>query len=246
MRGLGGVAAAVWLAAALSVAAEPLSIAGDEPVRDEARLLLFAVSDLWRHGGFVHGGGVWSPAGLDREGFALKFVAGGGEYRYRSGALGNREVTGRMLATALMPGWRFRPDGLIVTVFAGLDYQDHRLSPDDPTAGLRGSYFGARAAVEVWYEPTPATMIAVDASVSTIGPSYSGRAAFGSKVLDRFYVGPEVQGFAVDGNYRQFRAGLHVTGLRLGWSEWLASVGWATDIDQRDSLYGRLGVIVRR
>ena len=91
-----------------------------------------------------------------------------------------------------------------------------------------------------------ATMVAADASVSSIGPSYSGRAAFGWKVLDRFYVGPEVQGFAVDGNYRQFRAGVHVTALRLGWSEWFASAGWATDSDSRDSLYGRLGLIVRR
>jgi hypothetical protein len=246
MRGVGGVAAATVLAAVLGAAAEPLPIVGEQTGDRGIRFLFFAESDLWRHGGFLHGGVVWSPAGLDLDGFALKVMTGGGQYRYLSGALGNAEVTGRMIAAAILPGWRFRRDRLIVTAFVGLDYQDHRLSPDDPSAGLRGSYLGARAAVEAWYEPTPATMFAADASLSTIGPSYSARAAFGWKLFERIYVGPEVKAFAVDRNYRQFRAGMHVTAVKVGWSEWSAGVGWATDSDHRNSVYGRLGVIARR
>jgi hypothetical protein len=246
MRGVGGVAAAAVLAAVLGVAVEPGPAVGEQAGDDGARFLLFAVSDLWRQGGFLHGGAVWSPAGIDRDGFALKVMTGGGEYRYRSGALGNAEVTGRVIAATILPGWRFRRDSLIVTVFAGLDYQDHRLSPDDPSAGLRGSYFGARTTIEAWYEPTTATMIAADATVSTIGPSYSARAAFGWKLFERFYVGPEVKGFAVDSNYRQFRAGMHVTAIKVGWSEWSAGAGWTIDSDSRDGFYGSLGVIVRR
>lgn len=246
MRGVGGVAAATVLAAVLGVAAEPAPVVGEQAGDEGARFLFFAVSDLWRQGGFLHGGVIWSPAGLDRDGFALKVMTGGGEYRYQSGALGNAQVTGRMIAATILPGWRFRRDSLIVTVFVGLDYQDHRLSPNDPSAGLRGSYLGARTAIEAWYEPTPATMIAADASLSTIGPSYSARAAFGWKVLERFYIGPEIKGFAVDSNYRQFRAGMHVTGIKFGWSEWSAGIGWAIDSDQRNSVYGRLGVIARR
>jgi hypothetical protein len=30
---------------------------------------LFAGTDLWRDGAFVHGGLLWSPAGLDADGF---------------------------------------------------------------------------------------------------------------------------------------------------------------------------------
>jgi hypothetical protein len=35
-----------------------------------------------------------------------------------------------------------------------------------------------------------------------------------------FYVGPEVQGFAFDDNYRQFRAGLHLTAFKTESFEW--------------------------
>ena len=89
------------------------------------------------------------------KGSVLKLMFGGGVYRYTSGALGNVDVRGRQLAAAILPGWRFIRDGFIVTVFAGLDFQNHRLSPDDPTAGLRGSYVGLRTGFELWYEPTP-------------------------------------------------------------------------------------------
>lgn len=210
------------------------------------RYLLFSNSDLWRNGGFTYGGVLWSPGGLDRNGLVAKLIFGGGYYRYVSGALGNTEVTGRQLSAAILPGWRFVRDKLFVTVFAGPEFQDHSLSPDDPTARLRGQYFGARAAFELWYEPTPLTMIAADGSISTIGLSYSARFAGGWKFFNMFYAGPELQAFTTDGNYQQYRAGVHVTGLRIGDYEWSAGVGWARDSDERSSLYGKLGMFVRR
>jgi len=222
-------------------------MAGSEQTgREPARFLLFADADLWRHGGFTHGGVLWSPSGLDREGFALKLMFGGGVYRYRSGALGNAEIDGRQLAAAVLPGWRFIRNRLFVTAFAGLDLQSHRLSPDDPSAGLRGNYAGLRTGFDLWYEPSATTMVTADASVSTVGPSYSARLATGWRMFGRYYVGPELQAFAADNNYRQFRAGLHVTGLRIGEFEWSAGVGWARDSDQRSSAYGKLGVFTRR
>jgi hypothetical protein len=246
MRCVGGVAAALVVAAAISVAERP-ALAGAEPAsHDAARLLLFASTDLWRHGGFVHGGVLWSPAGLDREGYVLKLLFGGGAYRYVSGALGNVDVEGRHWSLAVLPGWRFVRNGLFATVFVGFDFQNHRLSPDDPSAGLRGSYAGVRTGFELWYEPTPSSMLAADASVSSVGPSYSARLAAGWRLHERFYLGPEVQGFAADDNYRQIRAGIHVTGLRVAPLEWSAGLGWANDSDNRGSLYGRLGVLTRQ
>jgi hypothetical protein len=244
MRCVSGVAAAV-LAAVFS-AAQCSTLAGATAAADEPRFLLFASTDLWRHGGFAHGGLLVAPNGLDREGFVFKVMFGGGAYRYISGALGNIDVTGRQLAAAALPGWRFVGRDFIATVFAGLDYQDHRLTPDDPSAGLRGSAFGLRTAIELWYQPSPHTMVAADASVSTVGPSYSARIAAGWRVFERYYLGPEVQGFAADGNYQQVRVGVHVTGFKFEPFEWSAGLGWANDSDDRSSLYGKLGVISRR
>jgi hypothetical protein len=196
----------------------------DQPVReqappqqasqDQARFLLFANTDLWRQGGFGQGGMLWAPTGLNRSGPVLKLMFGGGVYHYRSGALGNADVRGQQLAGAILPGWRFVLNQVTATVFLGVDFQQHRLTPDDLSAGLRGDYVGARMGFELGYQPSAATMVAADVSWSTVGPSYNARIAAGLRVLDTFYLGPEIQAFGADSNYRQFRAGLHVTGLR--------------------------------
>jgi len=231
----------------LAALARPVSAMSAPNFRsaDQARFLLFSTTDLWRHGGFAHGGVLWAPSGLDRDGPVLKLVFGGGIYHYLSGALGNADVRGQLLAAAVLPGWRFVRDGFALTVFLGYDFQQHRLTPDDLSAGLRGNYSGARVGFELWYQPTAMTMIAADASLSSIGPSYNVRLAMGVRAFDTFYFGPELQAFGADGNYRQFRAGFHVTGLRTGSFEWSAGAGWATDTDDRTSAYGKLNVLTR-
>ena len=232
----------------LAALAQPPSakLTSDHPGQDQARFLLFATTDIWRQGGFAHSGLVWAPSGLDRDGPVLKLMFGGGIYHYLSGALGNIDVRGQLLAATVLPGWRFVRDGFTVTVFLGYDFQQHRLTPDDPSAGLRGSYSGARAGFELWYQPTTTTMVAADAALSTIGPSYNVRLAAGVRALNAFYVGPEVQAFGAGDNYNQFRAGLHVTGLRTGELEWSAGAGWAIDTDDQSSAYGKLSVLIRR
>jgi hypothetical protein len=218
----------------------------DETGLDQARFLLFSSADLWRNGGFSHGGLLWAPSGLDRDGPVLKLMFGGGIYHYISGALGNADVRGEELTGSIQPGWRFIRDRFAFTVFLGADFQRHQLTPDDPSAGLRGNYAGARTGFELWYQPTEETMLAADASISTIGPSYNARLAVGWRVFDLFYVGPEVQGFAADDNYRQVRAGVHLTGFRTGDFEWSTGLGWSEDSDHRGGLYGKLGVYTRR
>ena len=255
MWGVRGVAAAV-LATVLSINCGSALAGSDEAAPAPQHFMLFTGADLWRNGGFAHAGVMWAPAGLDNEGFVVKLAIGGGLYRYRSDALGGLEVTGYKTDATVLPGWRFRRGDLFVTVFAGLDWQRHKLLPDDPTAGLRGEYFGLRAAVELWHQPTPTTMLAADAAATTIGPSYSARVAYGFRLFEHFYVGPEISGFTSNGNYQQYRAGIHVTGLKfskfsrtyLEWLnyEWSAGFGFARDSDHRQSLYLRLGLLVRQ
>ena len=207
--------------------------------------MLFSGVDLWRYGSFAHGGVVWSPRGLDREGFTLKLLLSGGAYRYISGALGNREVSGREVVAQFMPGWRFKFDRAELRVFAGLDAQNHKLTPDDPSSGLRRQDFGVRAAFDFWYEPSAETMLAVDGAVSSIDSQYSLRGAFGWRAFDSFYIGPEVQRFNSEG-YRQTRVGVHVTAIRTNFGEWSVASGWGTDSGNRDGPYLRVGVITRR
>src|SRR5262249_31438679 len=120
----GGRAAAVLLAAAVCAApcgalaevaldeqilnaqASALSPPATAAAPDQSSYLWFSTTDLWRQGGFSHGGLLWAPNGFDRDGVVLKLMLGGGVYRYTSGALGNVNVRGEELAGALLPGWR--------------------------------------------------------------------------------------------------------------------------------------------
>jgi Cellulose biosynthesis protein BcsS len=213
------------------------TIDGESP-----HFLLHGGFDLWRNGGFGHGGLLWSPDGLTKEGFTLKTVIGAGTYRYRAGAT---EITGRQYLASAMPGWRFKDGTFELTVFAGLDLQHHQFSPDDPGNRLRGFDIGARGGFDLWFEPMPAAlMVTTSVSASTIGKNIWARAAAGVRVFD-LWLGPEGV-YGGDETYRQLRFGAHLTGLRTGIVEWSAGAGWVTDSDRRSGMYGRLGVLVRK
>jgi hypothetical protein len=232
--------AVAFLVCCVGVSAGP-AWAGD----DGARFLLFSGADLWRDGRFMHGGLLWSPGGIDHDGFTLRAVLSGGAYRYHSGALNDASVTGTEEEVQLLPGWRFKRDTLELKVFAGLDIKNDVTAPYDPSSRLHGTSAGVRIAANLWFEPTPSTMIAADASLTSIAIGYSARAAYGWKLNDWFYLGPEAQTFACTG-YSQVRFGAHMTGLKTGQFEWSAAAGWSGDSDRRSSLYLRLGVLTRK
>ncbi len=228
-------AATLWLGCVMSAGAQDTG----------ARYLFSSGIDLWRSGDFMYGGTLWSPGGLNREGFTLKVLVSGGTYNYISGALGGAQVDGRELTAQVMPGWRFKFERSELKVFAGLDLQNHHLSPDDPDSHLKGRDTGLRGAFEFWTEPTTGSMVAIDGSASTVAQSYSFRAAVGWRADSLFYAGPEIQAFASDG-YSQRRVGIHVTAFRTGEIEWSAATGYARDSDRRASAYVRLGLSARR
>jgi hypothetical protein len=245
MRCVVGCVAALVCAAGVGHGSENENTAAKPDAEASPRVMYFSGIDVWRHGAFAHGGLLWSPDGLFREGFTLKVLGATGTYRYMSGGLGDVEVTGQHLLGAFMPGWRFKWDKLELTLFAGLDLQNHRLLPDDPFGRLRGTYAGLRAGADLWYEPLSAMMLAANASVSSIGPNYWTRAATGWRVLDKFWLGPEALALG-DLTYQQYRLGAHVTGFKTKRFEWSAGAGWVTDTDRRRGFYGRVGVLMRR
>lgn len=215
--------------------------AGDDNL---ARLILFSGRDLWRNGVFAYDGLLWAPGGFDTSGFMLKTLLSAGAYRYNSGALGGETVYGGELKGRLLPGWGFKRGRFELKLFAGPDLEMHKLWPNDPSNDLRGTRFGLALAMELWDEPSATTMLAADASFSTVGPNYAARIAFGWRAFEQFYVGPETQVYGCDG-YSQFRLGAHITSLKTGKREWSAAAGWAIDTDKRESPYVRLGFMQR-
>ncbi len=216
------------------------------PPEPAPHLMLFSGFDGWRNGVFSYGGLLWAPGTLDRDGFVLKAFTGTGGYRYFAGG-GHPltvEVIGAQRMFALLPGWRFKRDALEVTLFAGLDLQEHRLTPDDPASRVRGAHAGGRAGADLWYQPSPTTMVAASASLSSIGGGYWVRGAAGVRLFDRVWLGPKTSALG-DARFWQGRAGLHATGLRTGRFEWSIGSGLATDSDGRRGWYGHLGLLLR-
>lgn len=215
-----------------------------ESVAPEApTFLLFGGADLWRYGDFLYGGTLWSPRGLDAGGFTLKLLVNGGRYTYNSGTL-DTTVDGTMISGAALPGVRFVHDTLTVSVFAGPVVQDYRLSPFDPGSRLHGFHAGGEFATDIWYQPTPAIMAAVNGSLLSVGPTGYLRGALGYRVFDALFVGPETA-MLWCGNFQQLEWGAHLTGLRVEAMEWSAGGGWATDSDRRSGPYLRIGVSTR-
>lgn len=113
------------------------------------------------------------------------------------------------------------------------------LVPDDIGNAARGAHTGIRVAADLWYEPTAQTMVTGSATLTTIAAAYAMRLAGGWRLLDSVYVGPEAQMFGAF-NYRQWRLGIHVTGLTFRALELQAALGYAADSDANRGLYARV------
>ena len=57
--------------------------------RDDDTLLFFSGTDLWRQRHAFVWRRVWSPGGIDRDGFAFKLLDRCRHYQYLSGTLGD-------------------------------------------------------------------------------------------------------------------------------------------------------------
>lgn len=244
MRRVLGFVAASWLAAGPAWAVEDAQPAVPPAAASNLTRLYFAGADFWRNGAFAHAGLLWSPNGLEAQGFTLKLLLGTGLYRNHA-APGQPEVMGGQLLGALMPGWRFKFEKLELTAVAGLDLQYHRFAPDDPASRYRGAHAGLRAGADLWYEPMPDLMLAANLAASTIGPNYWSRMAAGVRVFAAMWIGPELHALG-DPTSWQFRAGAHVTGLKLLRYEWSAGAGYVTDSNRRRGPYVRFGMLTRR
>jgi len=220
--------------------------AGDD---EDARVMLFSGRDLWRYGAFANAGFVFAPGGLEQDGLFLKVLLSGGRYDYRAENLGGERVIGFESLADVLPGWRIKRGNAEFKLFMGPEFQKHLLSPDDVANRLRGNSFGLRVAIELWYEPTPETMLAADVSLSSIATSNSARVGYGWRMFEEMlggvYVGPEIQYFGSDDGYRHLRLGAHITSMKTDDVEWSAALGWAEDSQRRASPYLRLNVLKR-
>ncbi len=92
----------------------------------------------------------------------------------------------------VMLGYQWVRNGYDLAVYLGVDYQDHRISPDDPDNKLRGSETGFKVAVDIESNDriNSPLYFAINGSYSTAFDSYYALARVGHK-FGRITVGPE-------------------------------------------------------
>src|SRR5664279_184697 len=85
-----------------------------------------------------------APGPIDRDGLLLKVLMSGGLYRYNCANLGGERVIGAETTIQVMPGFKIKRGDLEAKFFMGLDAEEHRLWPDDPSNSLPGHMWGMR------------------------------------------------------------------------------------------------------
>jgi hypothetical protein len=169
------------------VAALPAAVAGAadiEPVDTNSTVVwagvAFEESEAWA----AHIGAVWAANGdLDSSGFLFRAQAlyVGWEF--------DPDGDGEIGRGNLSVGYQFAGDGVVASVFAGIDYQDVDVDPDDDTDldDELGVIFTGRIATN----GSTVLPMSLEGNYSTANDSYWARARIGYN-FDWFTLGPEL------------------------------------------------------
>jgi hypothetical protein len=200
-----------WLLLMLGFFPLGASARDEDLFRREVRTILFTTADVGR-APFVSAGYKRAYDGsLDESGFLFTTSSGlGGRWRRPEGApLAPRFFQAEAQASQLF-GFQIVTNRVYAALHAGLR-SDRRIESDG-AVGLQRTTWLAQG--DLWWRPAPETLMILSASTDGDGPGFRLRMA-GGWHLRGVYIGPE---FIVAGNgeWRDARAGLHASGLRLG------------------------------
>jgi len=205
----------------------------------------FAGIDATRSTLFSYGGFTFAPGpSLDGDGLRLRVYAGAGNYRYtareevRPGVIVDKRRQVDVTQAEALIGWQFSAGVMTAKLFAGIAYEDHAITPGDLSNAIAGSHFGAKAALETWFDLSNWAWLSADGAYATTTAAYSGRLKLGLRPFDWLSLGPQA---AVFGN-REF------DGHRLGgFARWhcggcdvTVSGGISGDYDDETGAYGAL------
>ena len=176
---------------------------------------------------------------VDQTGARFRLDGDVGDYSYKSSIAGIGEVKGTEEDTAFLAGWKWVGNRTSVELFAGPELRSDTLNKYDP--GNTGSKTSAGFAtnIDVYANPTPYTMAFGQLSYSTVRRAYLAHIKFGIAVAKNVFVGPEAL-LLGDDLYRQWRVGVHITGVALGPIQLGASAGYLHDATRGAGEYGAL------
>lgn len=204
------------------------------------RMLYFSGIEAQRWSLGAYAGAQWAPGRIDREGFVLRMLMSDSIERFTTP---NYRYDTQIFRGAVMPGYKWSRNKVELQVLGGIGSEvDAKLT--NHAALTWRIKLGAQISADLWWEPTRALMLQSSFTATTIDSGYSARVAGGWRLLERYWIGPEL---AASHDYfsSQYRVGAHLTGLRTDEYEWSFAAGRVWDSYQRDGIYGRIGIVVR-
>lgn len=158
-----------------------------------------------------------------------------GTYSY-PGAAVRQTVTGVQQEGTALLGYEWIWQQAALAGYIGMNVRSNELSILDPGNPVVGTGIGVKVAADLYVTPTENTMLAVNASYSTLFNAYYARARAGFAVTPGVYIGPEVT-LLGDDFFNGWRAGGHVTGFSVGPMKFSLGAGYAYDRVRKGGYY---------
>lgn len=138
------------------------------------------------------------------------------------------KITGNQQGASGLIGYEWVEPDIHAAAYIGFNYQNIKLNPNDPDNDTRGHGFGVRVVGEIYANPTDYTLATAYATYSSLHNAYYTRFKLGYALFDRTFIGPEFS-YLGDDFYRQWRLGVHLTGLTLGRFQFGLAGGYMRD-----------------
>lgn len=153
---------------------------------------------------------------LSKDGVVVRLFGGLGSYQYDESAVPGGVVDGDVRQFDGMLGYRATLAGVYTGVYVGVDYQNHKLRPHDPTNPVSGSEAGFKIAADLESNRERTGLYySFDGSYSTAFDSYWARGRVGYST-GRIVFGPEAIALGNEG----------YDGTRIG-----GFVSWTTQLN---------------
>jgi Cellulose biosynthesis protein BcsS len=142
------------------------------PPEPTQSLVLFSGFDVAKDSTYLFQGAVLAlNRDLAKDGFMLRAYVGHADYEYDSG---NVRISGSDWQYDAMIGYKIGRGAMWAAAYIGIDYQDHKLTPKDPTNPVSGSEVGFKVALDA-------------ATLRTEGPLYASLSGNYSTAFDSYW-----------------------------------------------------------
>lgn len=160
-----------------------------------------------------------------------------GSYRTESG--NGRNSLGEQAEIAAMAGYSWVMPEAVLSGFVGLNVRRNELSRFDAGLPSDSVEIGLKTALDFYARPSAFTMVHATGTYSTAFNAYYGRVRGGVTSFADGFLGPEYAALG-DDFYRQWRIGMHLSGMQFGAVQLGVSAGYLHDQARKGGFYTTL------